>query len=126
MFYYFYDLLFFSFTLSCATCKENNRARCYHWSVGDESSIAAFQDQLEEQLDLYLSNCGETYNEIQRKTKIVYDPCDIARENNIYNIDFIPNGGSDEEVLQATMFFSNLLTKELQLRKLTLQGNLEE
>jgi hypothetical protein len=35
------------------------------------------------------------------------------------------SGASDEETMHATMFFSNLLTKELNLRKLPLHGNLE-
>jgi hypothetical protein len=72
-----------------------------------------------------LSNCGATYNEIQRRTKIIYDPC-ITRESNQYNINYIPNGGSDDERIEGASFFSNLLTSELQLWKLPLYGSLEE
>ncbi len=76
-------------------------------------------------MDQYLSNCGSTYHEIQRQTKIIYDPCDVTRESNRFNIAFIPIGASDEETMHAMMFVSNLLTKELNLRKLPLHGNLE-
>lgn len=107
-------------------CKEKNKERCYHWSVGDEAALSSFQEQLEKQYANYLRNCGSSYDEVQRRTKIIYDPCDVTREANKYNVDFIPNGASDDNVLQARMFFSNLLTSELSLRKLPVHGTLEE
>ncbi len=85
--------------IGCTSCKEKNRVKCYHWSVGDETSIASFQQQLEEQLNSYLANCGETYYEIQKKTRIIYDPCDVTGETNQNNINYIPNGGTDDETI---------------------------
>jgi hypothetical protein len=73
-----------------------------------------------------LRNHGVSYENIKRNTKIIYDPCDITRESNRFNIDFIPSGESEEERLQSLSFFSNLLTTELRLRKLQLYGSLEE
>jgi hypothetical protein len=77
-------------------------------------------------LDLYLQNSGATYRDIEQRTKIIYDPCDTLWENNKDNIDFIPNGSTDEEVVQARLYFSQLLMSELRLRRLPLHGNLEE
>lgn len=111
---------------SCDSCKEKNRPKCYHWSVGDETSIASFQQQLEEQLDLYLSNCGATFNEVQEKTKIIYDPCKVTRQSNQWNIDYIPDGKTDDEKIMATWCFSNPLTTELMLRRQPLYGSLED
>jgi len=86
----------------------------------------AFQRELKEHLDLYLQNSGATYWDIEQRTKIIYDSCDTLRENNKDNIDFIPNGSTDEEVVQARLYFSQLLMSELRLRRLPLHGNLEE
>jgi hypothetical protein len=99
---------------------------CYHWSVGDEQSIAAFQQELEVQLDAYLRSCGVRLDEIKLKTKIIYDPCDVTRESNLYNIDLIPHGPTEVERFQSQSFFSNLLTMELRMRKLPTYGTLEE
>ncbi len=71
-------------------------------------------------------NCGDSFHEVQRKTKIIYDPCDINRENNLDNIEFIPNGATEDETMEARAFFSNLLSSELRLRKLPMHGNFEE
>ena len=77
-------------------------------------------------MDLYLQNSGATYRDIEQRTKIIYDPCDTLGENNKDNIDFIPIGSTDEEVVQARLYFSQLLMSELRLRRLPLHGNLEE
>jgi hypothetical protein len=110
----------------CQSCIANRRPRCYHWSVGDETSIALFQRQLEEQLNIYLSNCGKTYEEIKRATKISYNSNNVNRAGDINNIDFNANGATEQERIQALSYFSSLLTSELRLRKLPLHGTLEE
>jgi hypothetical protein len=73
-----------------------------------------------------LQNSGATYRDIERRTKIIYDPCDMLHENNKDNIDFIPNGSTNDEVMQARLYFNQLLMSELRLRRLPLHGNLEE
>jgi hypothetical protein len=94
--------------------------------VGDERSLAQFRQQLERHLNLYLQTNGQHYSDVKRQSKIGYDPNDLCRENNKYNIDFIVNGVDDADRMEALRFFSNLLTMELRLRKLPLYGNLEE
>jgi hypothetical protein len=116
----------FFFLLRCNECKRSNRNHCYHWFVGDEESIAAFQQELEEQLDVYIGIRGVSFDKIRTKTKIIYDPCDLSCETNIYNIDYIPSGETEEQRLQPLSFFSNLLTSELHLRKLHRHGSLED
>jgi hypothetical protein len=32
----------------CSKCAEKNRARCYHWDVGDDATLARVQEELEE------------------------------------------------------------------------------
>jgi hypothetical protein len=117
---------YFSFFIRCDKCIASDRQHCYHWNVGDEQSIAAFQQELAEQLYTYLETCGVPFQEIKLKTKIIYDPCDVTRESNLYNIDFIPHGATEEERFQVQSFFSNLLTSELRMRKLQTHGTLEE
>jgi hypothetical protein len=75
---------------------------------------------------LYLANCGDSFNEVQSKTKLTYDPCDLNKDNNMYNIDYIPIGATEDESMEARTFFSNLLSSELRLRGLPQNGNLEE
>jgi hypothetical protein len=94
--------------------------------MADEESMELFLEELEQQLNVYLDNCGASFKEIRSKTKIIYNPCDLTRESNMYNVDYIPSGATDEEKLNSLSFFSNLLSTELQLRKLSRQGSLEE
>ena len=105
----------FSFFDRCSFCKQHNKERCYHWSVGDERSLNRFRQQLEEHLNLYLRTNGRHYRDVKRSTKIIYDPNDLSREQNEYNIDFVPNGVDDADRMEALGFFSNLLTTELRL-----------
>jgi hypothetical protein len=65
--------------------------------VGDETSITLSQQQLEKQLNIYLSNCGKTYKEIKHATKISYNPNDVNRARNINNMDFNANGTTEQE-----------------------------
>jgi hypothetical protein len=50
----------------------------------------------------------------------------MLHENNNDNIDFIPNGSTNDEVMHARLYFNQLLMSELRLRRLPLHGNLEE
>ena len=75
---------------------------------------------------MYLQNCCASLDEIGSKSKIIYDPCDLTHESNIYNKDYIPTGEKDEEKLSSSSFFSNLLSSELQHRKLIRRGTFEE
>jgi hypothetical protein len=73
-----------------------------------------------------VSRNGAHYEEVKRKSKVIYDPTDESRCHNRNNIDFVPNGDCPSNVAEAQRFFSNLLTEELRLRRLPLYGNLEE
>jgi len=81
---------------------------------------------LEQLLNLYLSHSGASYTDIKNNTKIIYDPCDPLKETNKDNIDFIPTGSTDEQLVQANMYFSQLLNAELRLRGLSLSGTRED
>jgi hypothetical protein len=73
-----------------------------------------------------LSRNGTHYETVKQSSKIIYDPTDLLRFNNQYNIDFSPEDDMVGDVVSAKIFFSNLVTKELQLQKLTLNGTFEE
>jgi len=75
---------------------------------------------------LYLQYCCASLDEIRSKSKIIYNSCDVTHESYIYNIDYIPTGETDEEKLSSQGIFSDLLSSELQLRKLQHRGTLEE
>lgn len=53
--------------------------------IGDEVSVAAFQQELVVHLNAYLANFGISFREIKVKSKIIYDPFDFTRESNKYN-----------------------------------------
>jgi hypothetical protein len=94
-------------------CKKKGKERCYHWSLGDENSIATFWQQLEQHLLNYLSSRGMHYEEVKHCSKVIYDLTDLTGQNNRYNIDYIIDGATDAERKDARVFFSNLLTSEL-------------
>jgi hypothetical protein len=94
--------------------------------VGDEESLEAFRQKLDTQLQRYLDRNGRAYEEVRCESKIKYDPCDVARESNCFNIDFIPTGNTDQELRLSRLQFSNLLSAELRLRQLPLYGTAED
>jgi hypothetical protein len=57
------------------------------------------------QLSTYLESCGNPFWEIKVKTKIIFDPCNVTRESNVYDIDYIPYGATEEERFQGQSFF---------------------
>ena len=81
---------------------------------------------MREQLEDYFNNCGSSFNDIRRATKIIYDPTDENAVINPFNIDFLCIANNEQGNAALTRDFSNLVTKELRLRKLSLQGSLEE
>ncbi len=92
------------FIFRCEFCKENDKERCYHWSVGDEHSIDVFRRQLEEHLHLYLDSSGRHYEEVKCCSKIIYNSNDLTGQNNRYNIVYIISGATDAETQDAKLF----------------------
>jgi hypothetical protein len=76
--------------------------------MADEESMELFLEELEQQLNVYLDNCGASFEEIRSKTKTIYDPCDLTRESNMYNVDYIPSGATNEEKLNSLSFLTLL------------------
>ncbi len=44
-----------------------------------------------------MSTSGTHFEDVKRLTRIIYDPTDLTRENNVYNIDYISSGATDAE-----------------------------
>jgi hypothetical protein len=126
MLMHFFLFFVFHYLTYLYFCKKKGKERCYHWSLGDENSIATFWQQLEQHLLNYLSSRGMHYEEVKHCSKVIYDLTDLTGQNNRYNIDYIIDGATDAERKDARVFFSNLLTSELWLRKLPLFGSIEE
>ncbi len=74
----------------CDMCKENGTYHCYHWHVGNENSIARFQETLEVLLEEYFHIHGSHYDEVKQRSKVVYDPNDLNRYTDKLNIHFDP------------------------------------
>ncbi len=72
-----------------------------------------FWQQLEQHLHQYVSKSWTHYADVKQSTKIVYDPTDVNRFNNRYNIDFLPNDDRADNHREFQVFFSNLILKEL-------------
>jgi hypothetical protein len=52
-----------------------------------------------------VSTSGTHFEDVKRLTRIIYDPTDLTRENNVYNIDYIPSGATDAEERANGCFF---------------------
>jgi hypothetical protein len=110
---YLLSLIYFISFFRCDYYKENNKERCYHWSVRDEHSIEMFWRGLTDHLENYLRTSGRHYKEVKRCTRIIYDPTDLTASNNQYNVEYIPARDTDAQLQEAKIHFSNLLTAEL-------------
>ncbi len=74
--------------------------------MGDEHSIEAFQQRLEQHLVLYLNNSGRHYEDVKQCTKIIYDPNGLIAQNNRFNVDYILAGETDAELQELRFFFA--------------------
>jgi len=106
-------------------CKNNNKSKCYHWDVGDEDSVAKFQDELRLQMQEYLEVCGHSIDEVKLQSKIVLSPSSLDRETYMRNIVFVPKTDT-EDYLEQMYFFSSLVSNALQLRGMPIDGSLTE
>jgi hypothetical protein len=83
--------------------------------VGDEDSIELFQQILDDKMEQYMQDCGRTFKEVKASSKIIYNPLEVNRFGNKYNIDFC---STDENVDdQDLIFFNSLVTEELNLQR---------
>jgi hypothetical protein len=55
-----------------------------------------------------------------------YQPSAINKESDFYNIEFQINDANDDDAMEKLYAFSSLLTGELQLRNLAVDGTLGE
>jgi hypothetical protein len=121
------DILFFKVDENrCTRCKRNNSEKCFHWAVGDESTIEYFQTLLENEHGEFLRSCGATLNEIKKQSKIKYNPTAIDKEVDVYNIEFAPSGEESNAEIEKLFFFNTLVTEELTLRNMPIDGTLGE
>jgi hypothetical protein len=59
--------------------------------------------------------------------RIIHDPTDLTRENNVYKIDYIPSGAThEEEKANTRCFFSNSIFSSLQLQWLPVCSGFED
>jgi hypothetical protein len=63
-------------------------------------------------------------NDVLRESEIIYNPTEVNRLGNKYNIDFDYTSEENEEL--DIIFFNTVLNKELRLRQLPYSGNVEE
>jgi len=121
------DILFFTVGENrCEWCRRTEKDKCYHWEVGDENTIARFQRDLEAEMAAFLDSCKTTLEEVKSKTKMKYCPSAMDHKVDIYSIDYALDDTESDEGVENLYFFSSLLTDELRLRNLPVQGNLAE
>jgi hypothetical protein len=75
-------------------------------------------------LNDYQRNCRKDLTVLLDKTQVIFNPSEINRYGNKFNIDF--EFSSDVNNEMDIVFFSSLINKELQLRGLPGVGNLAE
>lgn len=83
-----------------------------------------FQEEIRGLLDEYQTNCERDETDVMRKSQIIYNPAEVNRFGNKFNIDF--DFGKKENDELDIIFFSTLLNKDLLLHKLPHVGNMEE
>jgi hypothetical protein len=86
--------------------------------------VIKFQEEIRGLLDEYQTNCERDVTDVMRKSQIIYNPAEVNRFGNKFNIDF--DFGKKENDELDIIFFSTLLNKELLLHKLPHVGNMEE
>jgi hypothetical protein len=75
-------------------------------------------------LEDYQRNCGKNLSDVLTQSEMIYNPAEINRFGNKYNIDFDFSSDVNHEL--DIIFFSTLVNRELRLRQLPHGGNLEE
>jgi hypothetical protein len=70
----------------------------------------------------YMQDFGRSFQEVSMSSKIIYSPLEVNRFGNKYNIDFSTLGKDVDD--QDLIFFNSLVTEELNLRRLPINGNL--
>jgi hypothetical protein len=86
--------------------------------------VIKFQEDLAKMLQDYEIISGRNVNDVLAQTEVVYNPSDVNRYGNKYNIDFDPNVENNDEI--DIIFFNTLINKELRLRGLPPGGTVEE
>jgi len=89
--------------------------------VGDEDSVQLFQQILDDKMQQYMQDCVRSFQEVSMPSKIIYNPLEVNRFGNKYNIDFCTSGEDVDD--QDLIFFNSLVTEELNLRRLPINGN---
>ncbi len=72
----------------------------------------------------YIETCGRSFEEIRMSSRIIYNPAEINRFGNKFNIDFDTSDENNDDL--DIIFFSSLLNEELSLRRLSIHGNISE
>ena len=73
-------------------------------------------------LEDYQRNCGKNLSDVLTQSEMIYNPAEINRFGNKYNIDFDFSSDVNHEL--DIIFFSTLVNRELRLRQLPHGGNL--
>ncbi len=83
-----------------------------------------FQQELALKLADYEQDCGHQLVDVIGESQIIYNPTEVNRFGNKYNIDF--DYSSDKNDERDVFFFNTLMNRELRLQQLPHTGNLEE
>lgn len=86
--------------------------------------MVRFQEELRGRMQQYVEDCGRSFEEVRMSSKIVYNPTEVNRFGNKYNIDFSTTDENNDDL--DIIFFNSLVTEELSLRRLSILGNLTE
>ena len=90
--------------------------------MGDEDSVQLFQQILNEKMQQYMQDCGRSFQEVRMSSKIIYNPLEVNRFGNKYNIDFCTTDKQVDDL--DIIFFNYLVTEKLSLHRLPINGNL--
>jgi len=72
----------------------------------------------------YQRICGKQFSDVLLQSEIIYNPNEVNRFGNKFNVDF--NFASDLNEEMDIIFFSTLLNKELRMRGLPHGGNMDD
>jgi len=102
----------------CDRCKKKNRRRCYHHRLCDSVSTQQLLSDLDTELAAYMERCRISFHDIQKKSKLLIDPLQVNREDDISHIDYVIRDNDPVRKSEFTMF----IARECALRKIPTHG----
>jgi hypothetical protein len=103
--------------IPCQSCVEKDRAKCYHYPVGDTATLAAASERL---LSMSINHPHLADGTIKERLNVRFDENQMEATRDMGNILFLP-----ENIQERLRFSQEFVNHDLSILGLPLIGNLE-